>query len=77
MLGERGLGIQASQRLAVARWAQTMAGANNGVRVERSSQPAHLLDAPVPYRAAPELFGLDLLTALAEPTSIHREGGQP
>ncbi|HEY3099174.1 MAG TPA: acetylxylan esterase [Methylomirabilota bacterium] len=113
MLGERGLGIQASQLLAVARWAQTMAGANNGVRVEtrgpRSQLVAlvaaalepralaavtsrqaiaslrHLLDAPVPYRAAPELFCLDLykdfdvdrLTALAEPTSIYREGGRP
>jgi hypothetical protein len=111
MLGERALGIQASQLLAVARWAQTMAGANNGVRVEtrglrsqlvalvaaalepralavvtsRQAIPSlrHLLDAPVPYRAAPELFCLDLykdfdidrLTALAEPTSIHREGG--
>ena len=111
MLGERGLGIQASQLLAVARWARTMAGGNNGVRVEtrglRSQLVAlvaaalepralaavtsrqaiaslrHLLDAPVPYRAAPELFCLDLykdfdvdrLTALAEPTSIHREGG--
>jgi dienelactone hydrolase len=110
MLGERALGLQASQLLAVARWAQTMAGANT-VRVDtrglRSQMIAlvaaalepralaavtsrqtvaslrHLLDAPVPYRAAPELFCLDLykdfdvdrLTALAEPTSIHREGG--
>ncbi len=45
----------------------------------------HLLEARVPYRAAPELFCLDLyaqfdvdrLTALAEPTVIQREGGRP
>jgi dienelactone hydrolase len=111
-VGERPLGIQASQLLAVARWAKTMAGAGR-VRVETSGirsqivalaaaalEPGalagvnsrqsmaslrHLLDARVPYRAAPELFCLDLyaafdvdrLTALAEPTSIQREGGRP
>jgi dienelactone hydrolase len=111
-VGERPLGIQASQLLAVARWAQTMAGTQD-VRVEtrgirsqivalvaaalepggfagvtsRQAVPSlrHLLDAPVTFRAAPELFCLDLykefeierLTALAEPTPIRHEGGRP
>jgi hypothetical protein len=44
-VGESPLGIQASQLLAVARWAQTMAGPGR---------------ARVAHRAAPELFCLDL-----------------
>ena len=111
-LGARPLGIQASQLLAVARWAKTMVGPaairvhTTGMRsqlvalaaaalepgtlssvISRQAMPSlrHLLDAGVPYRAAPELFCLDLyarfdidrLTTLAEPTSIRREGDQP
>ena len=45
----------------------------------------HLLDERVQFRVAPELFCLDLykefdvdrLTALAEPTAVHHEGGRP
>lgn len=98
-LGERPLGLQVAQLIALARWL----GAGAPVRVEATGmrtqiialaaaaiEPArfrqvvvrqgipslrHLLDAPVEYRAAPELFCLDLyrefdvesLAALAPP----------
>ena len=61
-VGERPLGIQASQLLAVARWAQTMTGAQD-VRVETRGIRSQIVAL--------------VAAALAEPTPIRREGGRP
>ena len=104
-LGDRPLGLEASQLLAATKWLQQKTGSQSvrvistGIRsqvialVAAALQPstyselvvregmrsfAHLLDKPVSYQEAPDLFCLDLykefdiadLVALARPTSI-------
>jgi hypothetical protein len=104
--GDRALGIQASQLLAVARWMRETSGSrqmrleSTGIRtqvvalVAAALEPglfaevhiregmksfSHLLDAPVTYQSAPELFCLDLfkefdlehIAALAGPAKVH------
>jgi hypothetical protein len=83
-LGERPLGLQVAQLLALAEWMQPTGAVRLETRGVRSQLVAlaaaaleprrfgevhvrdgaaslrHLLDAPVEYRAAPELFCLDL-----------------
>lgn len=103
--GDRSLGLQAAQLVAVAHWLRSTKGntqiqvETNGIRSQVialvaaaldtnafSSLTIHdgmksfryLLDKPVPLRAAPELFCLDLykyfdidaITALASPVSV-------
>ena len=103
--GDRPLGLEAAQLLAVARWFREAAGdrrirlESTGIRSEVASLAAsalepkmfsevvsreavyslsRLLDAPVEYREAPDLFCLDLykefdldrLGALAEPVTV-------
>jgi dienelactone hydrolase len=105
-VGDRPLGLEVAQLLAVARWLRAN-GANHQVQIEtegiRSAVIAavaaaiepgtilaitshqamkslgYLLDAPVAFRAAPDLFCLDLykyfdvdsITAIAAPTTIN------
>jgi dienelactone hydrolase len=103
--GERALGIEASQLVAVAQWMKTNFGsrnlrvASNGIRnqmfvlIAADLEPSlfsdvaihegmptlkHLLDTPVKFEAAPDLFCLDLfkefdidrLALLAGPTKV-------
>src|ERR1022692_1091601 len=105
--GDRPLGLEAAQLLAVANWLRTGTGPSNiaieteGIRnqvislvaaaVEPTAFPRleshhgmeslrYLLDKPVPYRSAPDLFCLDLykyfdldqLAMIAAPTEIKR-----
>jgi dienelactone hydrolase len=108
-LGDRTLGLQAAQLVAIARWLKDRAPAQ-GVRLETSGirtevvalvagglEPglfseievrggkkslAHLLEAPVRFQDAPELFCLDLyrhfdLDRLARVASPTKVGGEP
>jgi hypothetical protein len=107
--GDRPLGLEAGQLVAIARWLVTAAGGKrvrletSGIRNQLVAQVAaaiepeifsalvvtdgmkslrHLLDAPVEYEAAPDLFCLDLykqfdldaLTALAAPVRVTMKG---
>jgi dienelactone hydrolase len=106
--GERALGIEASQLVALARWMKTNFGSrnlrveSNGIRnqvpvlIAADLEPSlfsdvaihqgmptlkYLLDTPVKFEAAPDLFCLDLfkefdidrLAWLAEPTKVAQE----
>ena len=105
--GERPLGLEAAQLLAVANWLRTITGGSQitieaeGIRsqvislVAAALEPAvfsrlashdgmaslrYLLDKPVPYRSAADLFCLDLyedfdldrLAMIAAPTEVKR-----
>ncbi|MGI8959848.1 MAG: alpha/beta hydrolase family protein [Bryobacteraceae bacterium] len=110
--GDRPLGLEAGQLLAVANWLQTGAGRHD-IRIEtegirnqvialtaaalepnvfgriESHHPMeslqYLLDKPVPFRSAPDLFCLDFykyfdldrLSAIAAPTEIRRIAEEP
>ena len=107
--GDRPLGLEAAQLVAIANWLRTAAGSKHvrletsGIRNQLIAQVAaaiepdvfselvetdgmkslrHLLDTPVEYQAAPDLFCLDLykqfdlddLTALAPSVQVVRKG---